>query len=226
MPGGVSKVLADPKPSSYYATYRREMLPFVPANCRRLLDVGCGAGGFGALVKRERGIEVWGAEYEPPAAELAAGQLDRVICGDFVTVAGLPDGYFDVVMFNDSLEHFPYTDPPLQRAKKLLRDGGVVIASIPNVRYIDNVYHFLIERDWRYAESGILDNTHLRFFTKRSMVRTFEDAGYDVDSITGINSHYWSGKKIFLLRLFFGRWIEDMRYLQYVVTARPKAAGG
>lgn len=214
---------ADLKPPSYYATYRREMLPFVPANCRRLLDVGCGAGGFGALVKRERGTEVWGAEYEPRVAQLAAGQLDRVICGDFVDVAGLPDGYFDVVMFNDSLEHFRDTDPPLQRAKKLLAPGGVVIASIPNVRYIDNVYHFLIEKDWHYAESGILDNTHLRFFTRKSMVRTFEEAGYTIDSITGINSHYWSGKRIFLLRLFFEKWIEDMRYLQYVVIAHSRS---
>ena len=191
-----------------------------------MLDVGCGAGGFGALVKHELGIEVWGAEYERPAAELASAKLDRVVCGDFVTVPDLPDGYFDAVMFNDSLEHFPYTEPPLQRAKKLLAPGGVVIASIPNVRYIDNVYHFLIEKDWRYSESGILDSTHLRFFTRKSMVRTFEHAGYDVASITGINSHHWSGKKIFLLRLLIGGWIEDMRYLQYVVTARPKAAGG
>jgi hypothetical protein len=80
--------------------------------------------------------------------------------------------------------------------------------------------HFLIDMDWKYEDAGILDYTHLRFFTKKSMERWFVDAGYKIQSITGIKPHYWSGKKIFLLRLFFGKYVEDMKYLNYVVIAK------
>jgi len=95
-----------------------------------------------------------------------------------------------------------------------------VICSLPNVRYIGNVIHFLVDMDWQYKDDGILDYTHLRFFTKKSMSRLFVDAGYHVESITGITPHYWSGKRIFLLRLLFKKYVEDMKFLQYVVVAK------
>ena len=132
----------------------------------------------------------------------------------------MPDGYFDVITFNDSLEHFSDPMPALQLCKTKLAPGGSIICSFPNVRYIDNVIHFLVDMDWKYEDAGILDYTHLRFFTKKSMERWFVDAGYKIESITGIKQHYWSGKKIFLLRLFFGKYVEDMKYLNYVVVAK------
>lgn len=211
---------ADTLPA-YYRLSRPEVQRFVPRDCRRLLDVGCGGGDFAAAIKRELGAEVWGVEPHAPAATAAAPHLDRVINGPFDPAAGLPEGYFDVVSFNDSLEHFPDPGPPLALAKRLLRPGGSVLASIPNVRYIENVRHLLIDQDWEYTDNGIRDRTHLRFFTRKSMLRTFQEAGYRVQSIDGINPHYWSGKRIFLLRLLFGRFVADMKFLQYVVVATP-----
>ncbi|MDD2725355.1 MAG: class I SAM-dependent methyltransferase [Methylovulum sp.] len=205
----------------YFSNPRKEMLPFLPKKCHRLLDVGCGGGDFGALVKREKNAEVWGVDLSTRAIERARDNLDHAILGEFSPSIALPDAYFDVITFNDSLEHFPDPMPALQLCKTKLAPGGCIICSLPNVRYIDNVIHFLIDMDWKYEDSGILDYTHLRFFTKKSMERWFIDAGYKVESITGINPHYWSGKKIFLLRLFFGKYVEDMKYLNYVVIARP-----
>lgn len=207
--------------TNYYYQERAEVQRFVPRDCRRLLDVGCGGGSFAAAIKRDLGAEVWGVEPHAPAATAAAPHLDRVINGPFDAAARLPEGYFDVVSFNDSLEHFPDPAPPLALARRLLRPGGSVVASIPNVRYIDNVRHLLIDQDWEYTDEGILDRTHLRFFTRKSMLRTFTEAGYRVRSIDGINPHYWSGKRIFLLRLLFGRFVADMKFLQYVVVATP-----
>lgn len=205
----------------YFLSARKEMLRFIPKSCLKLLDIGCSAGGFGELVKNEFGAEVWGIDISPTAAEMAKGKLDKVINAPFSPDAELPDQYFDVITFNDSLEHFPDPYPPLELSKKKLAKNGVVVCSLPNVRYIDNVHHFLVDMDWKYEDAGILDHTHLKFFTKKSMVRTFEVAGYEVLSITGINPHYWSGKKIFLLRLFFGKWMEDMKFIKYVVVAKP-----
>lgn len=205
----------------YFLSARKEMLQFIPKSCRRLLDVGCSAGGFGEMIKKELGAEVWGVDLSPTAAEIAKGKLDKVINAPFSADVELPDQYFDVITFNDCLEHFPDPYPPLELCKRKLTADGIVVCSLPNVRYIDNVFHFLIEKDWKYQDEGILDHTHLKFFTKKSMLRTFENAGYEVLSITGIKPHYWSGKKIFLLNLFFRKWIDDMKFLNYVVVAKP-----
>jgi SAM-dependent methyltransferase len=206
---------------AYRKLQREEILPFIPGSCGRLLDIGCGEGAFGALFKKERGGEAWGIEPHAPSAEVAATRLDKVFASSLSECANLPQRYFDAICFNDSLEHFAEPEPALDSCKNLLRSGGIVVASIPNVRYLENVAHLLIELDWRYENSGIRDRTHLRFFTKKSMERMFRESGYDILSIQGINSHYWSGKKIWLLRTFLGPWVEDMRYLQYVVVAQP-----
>lgn len=208
--------------SGYYLNPRKDMRGFIPADCRRLLDVGCGAGGFGAGLKAERKLEVWGVEPYAPAADVARRNVDNVVCSPFAAGIELPPSYFDVITFNDSLEHFPDPFPPLALAKNYLAPGGRVIASIPNVRYIRNVRHFLIDMDWEYTDEGIRDRTHLRFFTKKSIARTFDQAEYELESLQGIKPHHWSGKKMFLLRTFFGRWMEDMRYRNFVVVARPR----
>jgi SAM-dependent methyltransferase len=203
----------------YYSNDRREVLPFVPPDVRRVVEVGCGGGDFGALLAKERGVEVWGVEMVPEVAAIAASRLHRVIAAPFTSaLAELPRRHFDAVLFNDSLEHFPYPEPPLAFAAELLADGGVVIASIPNVRYIDNLLHVLVERDWRYADHGILDRTHLRFFTKRSIERTFRDGGYRIRSITGINPYRGGWKFRSLVRLL-GPYGEDLPYMQFVVVA-------
>ena len=207
---------------TYYSHPRREVMAFLPDEFRTLLDVGCGGGDFGALVKQQRQAEVWGVDVSELAATLARGKLDHVLHATFDEKLEIPTGYFDVITFNDSLEHFPDPYPPLALCRKLLRPGGVIVCCLPNVRYFEHVKHFLVDMDWKYEDAGILDHTHLRFFTRKSILRTFDLAGYDVMSINGIKPHYWSGKRIFLLRLFFDRWMQDMKYLNYVTVARPR----
>ena len=81
----------------------------------------------------------------------------------------LPDNNFDVVIFNDVLEHFENPWAVLENVKTKLNASGVVVASIPNVAYITNLVELILKKDWRYKpEGGILDKTHLRFFTKKS----------------------------------------------------------
>ena len=111
----------------------------------------------------------------------------RYCVDTFSERAPLPRAYFDAVVFNDSLEHFPYPEPPLALARELLAESGALVCSVPNVRYIDNLLHLLMDKDWQYRESGILDRTHLRFFTKRSLIRTLGEAGFEVRRIEGIN---------------------------------------
>lgn len=207
--------------AKYYSNTREEILDFIPAGSTRVLDVGCGGGGFGLTLKATRSVEVWGVEPVVEAAAMARTRLDHVVQGFFDPEAELPRGYFDAITFNDSLEHFPDVFPPLRLAVELLRPGGVIVVSLPNFRYLENIKHILIEKDFCYADSGILDRTHLRFFTLKSMQRMFQEAGLVVLETRGINPHWWSGWKIRVLRLLFGQKIEDMKYLQYVSVVKP-----
>lgn len=206
--------------STYYTNARSEMLPFVPVEAGTVLDIGCGAGGFaGQLKARDGSVEVWGIEMDAAAAARAGEVLDRVLVGDALeVVAGLPAGRFDGVVMNDVLEHLPDPAALLRALRPALKPGAVLVASIPNVRYFFNVVDLAVRGRWDYTDEGILDRTHLRFFTRSSMVRLFAEAGYAVDTVTGIN-RTGSAKFKLVNLLTLGRW-SDMGYLQFACRAR------
>ncbi len=207
--------------SNYYVSARPEVAAMLPPNVERHLDVGCAAGLFGqSLLNKSLAKEVWGVEpMEGPCAE-ASQRLTKVILGYFDENAPLPDEYFDTISFNDSLEHMPDEVAALKIAWRKLKPNGVLIVSLPNIRYLENLKELLFEKEWRYVDAGILDRTHLRFFTKLSMQRIISSCGFKIERIEGINSHWWTGWKINLLRLIFRDHIEDTRWRQFVVIAR------
>lgn len=207
------------KPADYYRHARKEMLPFFPTGFSHVLDIGCGNGRFGELLKTSfPGVEVWGVEPVADAHAEAARVLDRALLGKFDESLGLPDKQFDVIVFNDSLEHCPDHVPVLQLAVRLLKPGGAIVASIPNIRYWPHVQQYLIEGDWRYESQGVLDRTHLRFFTKKSMLRDFAAAGLEVQQIGGINA-CWLSWKFRLLRALMPGLMNDMPYQQFALRA-------
>jgi len=208
------------KRATYYSQTRTEMLPFIPSNTKRLLDIGCSEGLFGAQLKQKLGAEVWGIELIPSVAELARQKLDRVLCGDIVEqLDKLPDRYFGCITFNDVIEHLVDPYRILLALKRKLSPQGVMVASIPNVRYFPTLFNLVVRGEWRYEDEGILDKTHLRFFTKKSIIEMFETLGYRVMRIEGINRS--SGRKTKLLKLItFGR-MSDIEYLQFACVARP-----
>ena len=216
------------KSADYFTEARPEMLSFVPANCRRLLDVGCGTGTFGASLKQTRQIEVWGVEPFASAAAKAADKLDRVITGPFEPETDLPAGAFDCIVFNDVLEHMVEPDQALRYAKHLLSAGGTILASIPNVRHFPLLWQLGVRGSWEYGDCGILDRTHLRFFTKSNILKMFQDEGYAVRSISGINPYMGipsaSRRLWFVYRaanvLFMGKF-SDLKFLQFAVVAEP-----
>ncbi len=150
---------------NYPHTPRHDMKQFVPVGAKRVIDIGCNTGAFGESLKADRIIEVWGVELNLNAAEQARRVLDKVINTPFDADVALPDAAFDVVIFNDVLEHLEDPWEALRIAAHKLRAGGCVVASIPNLRQIDNLIHILRDADFRYEPLGIRDRTHLRFFT-------------------------------------------------------------
>jgi 2-polyprenyl-3-methyl-5-hydroxy-6-metoxy-1,4-benzoquinol methylase len=216
------------KPQEYYEQSRPEMVEFVPKYCKRVLDVGCSAGGFGALLKEAiPGCEVWGAEPDPIASQLASSKLDHVIRSTFPPedIEQLSHG-FDAICFNDVLEHMISPEATLDACKRLLNSGGVVVASIPNILFFYQISEILIKQDWLYVDSGILDRTHLRFFTKKSIIRLFESSGYQIIRMEGINSFTAGGRfgwKYRIANLLTLGHMNDWKYVHFAVQATPKA---
>lgn len=204
----------------YFSETRPEMLQFIPPGIKRMLDVGCSKGNFSELVKANMEVECWGIELNPEAAEEARMKLDKVIVGDVTeTIESLDIKIFDCIVFNDILEHLLDPWSILNKAKKLLKDDGVIIASIPNFLEILNLYNVVIRQEWDYTDMGILDRTHLRFYTRKSMVKLFEDCGYIVERIQGINPNQGWKWKLFNIATF--GLFKDSRYLQFVTIAKP-----
>jgi 2-polyprenyl-3-methyl-5-hydroxy-6-metoxy-1,4-benzoquinol methylase len=201
---------------------RQNMVDFVPDAAKKIADIGCHTGAFGETLKSVRLVEVWGVEPNPEAAQKASRVLDTVLNANFDRDVALPDGSFDALTFNDVLEHLQDPWEALRIAATKLRPGGCVIASIPNVRQIDNLLHILRDRDFRYETLGIRDRTHLRFFTAKSMARLFEESGYTVVKVVGINESWWSPSILRrLLFVIFGKYLDDTKYMQFAVVATP-----
>lgn len=199
------------------------MSRYIPESAERLLDVGCNEGGFGSALKESRAIEIWGIEPNPVSAHDAAKVLDHVIVSHFNSDINVPEGYFDVVCFNDVLEHFADPWAALLLAKTKLRSGGVLVASVPNMLNRWNLQHMLVDRDFRYERDGIRDRTHLRFFTQKSIGRLLEESGFRVLIVEGINEDWYSQSLLvrILYRLFRTQ-LNETKYRQIAIVAIPQ----
>ena len=195
------------------------MLRFVPRDTQTLIDVGCGEGFFGSFVKEMiPTCETWGIEPDAAAAAAAARRNDKIINNTFGPGEDLPRNYFDVVVMNDVLEHLPFSEPALDVVSRILKPTGLFIASIPNVRFFLVVRDLVFKGDWEYRDFGILDRTHLRFFTKKSIANLLRRNDFDVEQIVGINV----AKLKFHYKILFTLTppsFSDMRFPQFAVVS-------
>lgn len=211
------------KGEGYFSNTRQEMLSFIPVDAHLILDIGCGDGSFGALLKRTRDVEVTGVEAFPDAAERAREVLDQVFgCNVEVDDLELPQGYFDCIIYNDVLEHLRDPWITVSRLSCFLRPGGYVVSSIPNVRYFDVFKDLLVSKEWVYQDEGVLDRTHLRFFTEKSIPRMFDETGYEVLQLQGIHGRRFPWK-FALLNLISGGRFDDVAYQRFACVARLRA---
>jgi len=208
-------------PAKYHNNPRQELLPYVPANVKRVLDVGCSDGSFGQPLKIHRKAQVVGIDVDPESVKLATALLDRAIVMDIsATVAPLDGQKFDLVCFNDVLEHM--TDPykALRQTHQLLAKDGYVLASIPNIRFFRVLSDLIFNKDFRYQHDGVMDETHLRWFTKKGILRLFTEQGYSIQLIKPINKTK-SSRPWFWTLATLGLIGSDIFFPQFVVLAKP-----
>ncbi|BCW99043.1 MAG: hypothetical protein KatS3mg024_1870 [Armatimonadota bacterium] len=181
----------------------------------RVLEVGCATGYFTRYLSQEMGCRVTAVEINPSAAEQAAPFAERMIVGDITDPAvwNQAGQRFDSIIFADVLEHLADPGAVLKRCLPALTEGGGVVASIPNVAYYKIRKELLLGR-WDYTDSGIMDDSHLRFFTRKTVMALFRASGYTVDRLDRV----YRAKTDWRLR-----WLcPDAFTYQFVVRALPQ----
>jgi len=143
----------------------------------RVLDVGCGTGSFLDLLTAHRGADVVGVEPNAERALDARSRGHSVFTGFYDASSAAELGRFDVILFADVLEHMPHPGPALRLASQWLEPGGCVIASIPNVAHW-TIRLSLMRGKFTYTPFGLMDATHLRWFTEKSTRQLFTAAGF------------------------------------------------
>jgi len=212
------------KDASYFALLRPEMLKYVPTTSKRILEFGCSNGDFGAQIKSLIPCVYDGVEPFEESAKVAKTRLDNVTVTtveDFINQPSFGELKYDTLIFNDVLEHLldPYT--VLDKLRAVLSPGGVVVASIPNILNFAALRQLIITKDFAYQEHGIFDKTHFRFFSKKSIIRMFEEAGYSIEKIDGINRNT-GGVLFHTLNFLTLKHIDEFKFKQFAVVAKVR----
>lgn len=234
------------QPDYYYSIARKEvvdLLQLYEITADRVLEIGCAAGATGRLLKKKGLVKEYiGVEISEEASVLARQYLDRVITADIEKTDlekehGIEKGYFDLILCLDVLEHLYNPWDVLAVLREYLKDGGHLIASIPNIQNI-TVINNLINGKWQYEKAGILDATHLRFFTIESIKGMFEGAGLIIERLDHIlnpqpdmSKIKGSGNSINLGRVILNNLsrdeVENLFTYQYIVTSsKPVSVDG
>ena len=159
----------------YYRYPRMDVVKLLPEEITSLLDVGCGSGAFGEVVRDKWSCRVVGVELNPAAAATARLVLDEVIEGD-INDLNLEER-FDVITVNDVLEHVEDPEGLLENLLELVTPDGQLVVSIPNVAHW-SIVEDLLAGHWDYLPAGLLCIDHLRFFTRRSVTSMMKRAGW------------------------------------------------
>lgn len=212
--------------------YNADLLALIPMDCRRVIEVGCSTGALArAYLARNPGCEYFGVEIDETFANAARRVCSQVVCANIETLSDTALAAFfpcDCVVFGDTLEHFKDPWIVLRRINRLMRGRGRLVACIPNAQHW-SVQARLACGAFQYEDSGLLDRTHLRWFTRITMLQLFEATGFNV--IEGMARTFAEpGRDRFLpviraLAEVAGANAEqaaaDALPLQYVVAAKP-----
>ncbi len=163
--------------------FNAQVFECIPVSATKILEIGTGSGSLAAAVtQRNAAADYVGVEISPEYVELSRKRCDRVYLDnfekpDYKLVQEIADK--DCIVFSDVLEHFVDPWRVLEMLKSTMKPKARIIASIPNVQHW-SIQVRLNRGDWRYAESGLLDKTHVRFFTRETILELFETTGFRV----------------------------------------------
>ncbi len=207
------------------------LLDLVPAGAD-VLDVGIGGGALGRQLGAARGCRVDGATISPAEAARAAPHYRHIEIAD-LNVTALDTLFagrrYDAIICADVLEHLPRPTAVLESCRRLLAEDGRLLLSIPNVAYSGLVAE-LLAGEFRYRTEGLLDRTHVRFFTRRSVLRLLREQGWQVDLLRPVHLDLRDSEfrpALDLLPPAVRRYLlarPDGQTYQFIIEARPASA--
>lgn len=167
----------------YYNIVRDDLISMIreakekPIN---VLEIGCGTGATLLQIKKQfPNAKVFGLELQEEAAEYGA-RLLPITCGNVEDrKLDFKEEYFDYILLGDVLEHLVNPEETLLYLKKFLKREGYIVTSIPNLQHY-SAFVPLLFGEFEYFDAGVLDRTHLRFFTMRSIQNMFSRTDYEI----------------------------------------------
>ena len=211
------------KKIEYFENIRSDIISLVDKGENKILEIGCGTGNTGLELKQQgKAVEIVGVDIVPEVLEIAKSKIDKTICADIETLK-LPfsNEYFDYILLGDVLEHLKNPWEVLLNLKRFIKKRGFIIVSIPNVRYWKVIMNLIFRGEWKYSSEGVLDSTHLRFFTKKSMLELINSANLKVQCISPRTKLQPPNLCNKLNNLTFGLF-EEFLTIQYVIKAQKE----
>ena len=202
--------------SEYYGNPRLHMKRFLPPSYSHVLEIGCGEGSFRQNLNPV--CDYTGIEPARAAAEVASRSLTRVLVGTYEQASSELEGQrFDLIICNDVIEHMPDHDWFLEDVKNHLAPEGFLVGSVPNVRFFKTLAQLILKKIWQYADSGVLDRTHLRFFTEKSWKAALTAHGYRLCELEGLVEMWEPASRSRRLaeRAWIGLLGSDSRFMQF-----------
>lgn len=193
------------KPQGYFLGARADFVAELAVNPQaRILEIGCGEGGTGCLALQQLKCGTYcGVELFPSAADKAKDRISEVVLGNVEEIDLLwPGEHFDVLILSEILERLVDPWTVLKKLHPLLKPGARVFSSSPNAAN-HRIIRMLMRGEWNLTDMGLMDRTHLRWFTARSYRDLFESCGYAVDSVGQVGT--LSKKAKILSMVSFGR---------------------
>ncbi|AXS79203.1 bifunctional 2-polyprenyl-6-hydroxyphenol methylase/3-demethylubiquinol 3-O-methyltransferase UbiG [Dechloromonas sp. HYN0024] len=208
-----------------------DLLRLIPSHSRKVIEIGCSSGALAQAFKNNANCDWFGIDIDPSYAEVASKHCDHAVAMDIETA----DSKFyqeqadrDCWVFGDTLEHLKDPWKILGAIREVLPTNGSVVACIPNAQHW-SIIAKLSTGEFRYEDSGLMDKTHLRWFTKKTIIDLFASTGFKI--VAGLPRVYdepgrdrvlpMIGEIARLCGADASIAINDAMALQYVVRAEP-----
>ena len=163
---------------------RMDLMDLIPESCDRILEIGCGTGATGSVIKGKKPKAYYvGIEIDDQAARIAGTRLDQVLSVDLDKIQpeqfNFEKEFFDLIIAADVLEHLYDPWRLMHLLRGYLKKNGKVLLSFPNTQNI-NLIANLVKGHWTYEKYGLLDATHIRFFTWAEIEKLLQGTGYRI----------------------------------------------
>ncbi len=210
------------KPVQYFSNARNDLIRYIQKRKnQKILEIGAGTCETLLALKENNysdfvvGVDMIHIEDSNQTNAL----IDDFVLGNIENIDLNYVNFFDVIILGDIVEHLINPWETLNKISKYLKQGGIIVSSIPNFLYYQNIKTVVLDADFKYQDSGILDRTHLRFFCKKNIIDLFEENKFEITLISS-NFDYEKGKKYQLCRIF--KFLHKFFVTQYHCVATLK----